>query len=105
MQYFNEVTKIKYEGPTSTNPLAFKEYNPDEIIMGKSMKEQLRFSMSYWHTLTGEGSDPFGAGTAVRPWDDTATNPVEKAKIRVKVAFEFMEKLGMEYCSFHDRDM
>lgn len=105
MQYFNEVTKIKFEGPTSTNPLAFKEYNPDEIIMGKPMKEHLRFSMSYWHTLTGEGSDPFGAGTAIRPWDDAAINPIEKAKVRVKVAFEFMEKLGVEYFAFHDRDI
>lgn len=105
MQYFNEVTKIKFEGPTSTNPLAFKEYNPDEVIMGKPMKEHLRFSMSYWHTLTGEGSDPFGAGTAVRPWDDAAINPIEKAKVRVKVAFEFMEKLGVEYFAFHDRDI
>lgn len=105
MAYFNEVTKIKFEGPDSTNPLAFKQYNAEELIMGKTMKEHLRFGMSYWHTLTGEGSDPFGVGTADRPWDDAETNPIEKAKVRVKVAFEFMEKLGMEYFCFHDRDI
>lgn len=105
MAYFNEVSKIKFEGSESTNPLAFKHYNAEEIVMGKAMKEHLRFGMSYWHTLTGEGSDPFGVGTADRPWDKTEPNPVEKAKVRVKVAFEFMEKLGIEYFCFHDRDI
>lgn len=105
MAYFNQVEKIKFEGPTSRNPLAFKYYNAEQIVMGKTMKEHLRFSMSYWHTLCGEGSDPFGAGTVDRPWDDENTNPVERAKARVKVAFEFMEKMGLEYFCFHDRDI
>lgn len=105
MAYFNQVEKIKFEGPTSKNPLAFKYYNAEEIVMGKTMKEHLRFSMSYWHTLCGEGSDPFGAGTVDRPWDDANTDPVERAKARVKVAFEFMEKMGLEYFCFHDRDI
>lgn len=105
MAYFNQVEKIKFEGPTSKNPLAFKYYNAEEIVMGKTMKEHLRFSMSYWHTLCGEGSDPFGAGTVDRPWDDANTDPVERAKARVKVAFEFMEKIGLEYFCFHDRDI
>lgn len=105
MAYFNQVEKIKFEGPTSKNPLAFKYYNAEQTVMGKTMKEHLRFSMSYWHTLCGEGSDPFGAGTVDRPWDDENTNPVERAKARVKVAFEFMEKMGLEYFCFHDRDI
>ncbi|MBZ4683935.1 MAG: xylose isomerase [Fusobacteriaceae bacterium] len=104
MEFFKEISKIKYEGPNSTNPLAFRHYNPDELVMGKPMKEHLRFSMSYWHTLTGMGADPFGEGTAVRPWD-SVEDKIEKAKIRVKVAFEFMEKLGIEYFCFHDRDV
>lgn len=105
MAYFNQVEKIKFEGPTSKNPLAFKYYNAEQIVMGKTMKEHLRFSMSYWHTLCGESSDPFGAGTVDRPWDDANTDPVERAKARVKVAFEFMEKMGLEYFCFHDRDI
>lgn len=103
MAYF-EIEKIKYEGPKSKNPLAFKYYNSEEVIMGKPMKEHLRFAMSYWHTLTGMGQDPFGGPTMQRPWD-TDLDIVEKAKVRVEVAFELMEKLGMEFFCFHDRDI
>ena len=105
MKYLKDVPKIKYEGPKSFNPLAFKYYNPDEIILGKKMKDHLKFSMAYWHTMTGMGSDPFGSGTMIRPWDDDNSDPIDKAKARVKVAFEFMEKLGLEYFCFHDRDI
>jgi len=105
MSYFPEIQKIKFEGSKSQNPLAFKYYNPDEVVLGKTMKEHLRFSMSYWHTFTYMGTDPFGQETMIRPWDHLATDPLEIAKIRVKVAFEFMEKMGIEYFCFHDRDI
>ena len=101
---FNNISKIKYEGPKSKNPLAFKHYNPDESIDGKTMKEHLRFSVVYWHTFRGTGSDPFGVGTAVRPWDD-GSNSVENAQNRARVAFEFIEKLGAPFYAFHDRDI
>jgi xylose isomerase len=104
MGYFNNVEKVKYEGSKSLNPFAFKYYNADEVILGKPMKEHLKFSMAYWHTFTGMGEDPFGQGTMIRPWDD-GLDGLEKAKVRVKVAFEFMEKIGLEYFCFHDRDI
>jgi len=104
MSAFPEVGKIEYEGPESRNPLAFRWYNPDEVIEGKTMKEHFRFSVVYWHTFRGTGADPFGPGTAVRPWDD-GTDSVENAVNRVKVAFEFIEKLGAPYYAFHDRDV
>lgn len=105
MEFFKKINTIKYEGSKSTNPLAFKYYNPEEIILGKKMKDHLRFSMAYWHVMTYQGVDPFGKEVMIRPWDDQAKNDLEKAKIRVKVAFEFMEKLGLEYFCFHDRDI
>jgi len=104
MKYYDKIENIKYEGSKSANPFAFKYYNPDEVILGKKMKDHLKFSMAYWHTMTGMGSDPFGEGTMQRPWDEGLT-PMEQAKVRVKVAFEFMEKLGLEYFCFHDRDI
>jgi xylose isomerase len=102
-QYF-DVPKIRYEGAKSTNPLAFRHYNPDEVIEGKTMKDHLRFAVAWWHTFCGTGSDPFGPGTAVRPWDDGSTS-LEMALKKVDVAFEFMEKLGVPFYCFHDRDV
>ncbi|HID22565.1 MAG TPA: xylose isomerase [Planctomycetaceae bacterium] len=104
MAYFPDVTKIEYEGPDSKNPLAFKHYNPEDVVDGKAMKEHLRFSVCYWHTFRGTGVDPFGAPTMIRPWDD-GTDSLENALRRVDVAFEFMEKLGVEFYCFHDRDV
>jgi xylose isomerase len=101
---FPNITKIQYEGPKSKNPLAFKWYNPDEILEGKSMKEHLRFSVTYWHTFRGMGADMFGSGTMQRPWE-AAVDSVENAKNRVRVAFEFIEKLGAPFYAFHDRDV
>ena len=101
---FPKISKIQFEGPKSKNPLAFKHYNPDELVEGKSMKDHLRFSVTYWHTFRGQGADMFGVGTAVRPWED-GTNSVKMAQKRVKVAFEFMEKLGVPFYAFHDRDV
>ena len=104
MSYFPEINKIEYEGPQSRNPLAFRWYNPTELIEGKSMKEHLRYSIVYWHTMRGTGADPFGPGTAVRPWDD-GSNSVENALKRVGVAFELFEKLDAPFYAFHDRDV
>jgi xylose isomerase len=101
---FNNISKIRYEGPKSKNPLAFKHYNPDESIDGKTMKDHLRFSVVYWHTFRNALSDPFGVGTAVRPWDD-GSNSVENAQNRARVAIEFIEKLGAPFYAFHDRDI
>lgn len=104
MQYFPEVGKIPFEGPSSKNPLAYRYYNENEMIEGKSMKDHLRLSVVYWHTFRGTGSDPFGASTMIRPWDD-GTNSVDNALRMVDVAFEFFEKLGVPYYAFHDRDI
>lgn len=104
MPFFPEIDKICFEGPTATNPLAFRHYNPDEVVEGKPMREHLRFSVAYWHTFRGTGADPFGPGCAVRPWED-GTDSVEMAIKRVRVAFEFMEKLGVPFYCFHDRDV
>ena len=103
MEYFANIGKIKYEGKNSTNPLAFKYYNPDEIIGGKTMKEQLRFALSWWHTMGGDGTDMFGCGTADKKWGET--DPEKIAKAKVDAAFEIMDKLSIDYFCFHDRDL
>ena len=104
MSAFPEIPTIQYEGPQSDNPLAFRWYNPEEVIEGKTMKDHFRFSIVYWHTFRGTGSDPFGPGTAVRPWDD-GTESVENAQNRARAAFELFEKLQAPYYAFHDRDV
>ncbi|MGY8768374.1 MAG: xylose isomerase [Pirellulales bacterium] len=104
MSAFPEVSKIQYEGPDSKNPLAFRWYDENEVVEGKTMKEHMRFSVVYWHTFRGTGADPFGPGTAIRPWDD-GTESVENAVNRVRVAFEFIEKIGAPFYAFHDRDV
>lgn len=111
-EFFKEIPKIRYEGAKSKNPLAFKYYNPDEVIGGKTMKEHLRFSMAFWHTLIGSGSDPFGVGTSIRPWGKISLEnnemekiPMELAKKRMRAAFEFMQKLDIPFFCFHDRDI
>src|SRR5947208_16063187 len=103
-EFFTGIPQIQYEGPKSKNPLAFKHYNAEELVDGKSMKEQLRFSVTYWHTIRGQLADMFGVGTAIRPWED-GTNSLEMAETRVRVAFEFLEKLGAPFYAFHDRDV
>ncbi|MDF2927563.1 MAG: xylA [Paenibacillaceae bacterium] len=101
--YFDNATKIPYEGKTSTNPLAYKFYDPDAVVAGKKMKEWLRFSVAYWHSFTYNGSDPFGAGTMQRGWD--RYSGLDLAKARVEAAFELMEILDAPYFAFHDRDI
>jgi xylose isomerase len=104
MPAFPEINRIRFEGSDSKNPLAFHHYNADEKVGNKTMRDHLRFSVVYWHTFRGTGADPFGPGCAVRPWED-GTDSVENAKNRVRVAFEFMEKLGNPFYAFHDRDV
>ncbi|HKK19664.1 MAG TPA: xylose isomerase [Opitutales bacterium] len=103
MQYF-DCDKIEYEGPSSKNPFAFKHYNPDELVDGKPMKEHLRFAAPYWHVMRNVLGDPFGGGTAQMPWDD-GSDSVDNALKRVDVFFEFLEKMGIEYYCWHDRDI
>ncbi|WP_047982730.1 xylose isomerase [Ornithinibacillus contaminans] len=103
MTYFEGINKINYEGSSSTNPYAFKFYNPGEKIGGKTMEEILRFGVAYWHTFTEDLSDPFGVGTAIRPWNKFTG--LDLAKARVEAAFEFFEKLGVPYFCFHDVDI
>jgi xylose isomerase len=104
MAWFSEVSKVKFEGPGSKNPLAFRHYNPEEVVEGKSMKDHMRFSVAYWHAFRGTGSDPFGPGTMIRPWE-AAEDSAENACNRARVGFEFIEKLGAPYYCFHDRDV
>lgn len=103
MSYFKNVPEIKFEGRDSKNPFAFKFYNPEEKLLGKTMKEQLKFAMSWWHTLTATGSDPFGDPVMDRGYGQT--NPMKRAFARVDAGFELMGKLGMEYFCFHDADI
>ncbi|QRF22426.1 xylose isomerase [Alicyclobacillus sp. TC] len=103
MTYFEGVGKIQFEGSESNNPLAYKYYNPDEIVLGKRMEDYLRFSVAYWHTLVADGSDPFGVATMQRPWN--GYTGMDLAKARVEAAFELIEKLGLKYFAFHDRDI
>lgn len=102
--FFPNIKAIPYEGPDSKNPLAFKWYNARERIGNKTMREHLRVSVAYWHTMKGSGADMFGAPTQVRPWD-RATDPMERAEDTMRAAFEFFTKLGVDYYCFHDRDI
>ena len=101
---FPDIQKIQFEGPQSRNPLAFKHYNADEVVGGKKMSDHMRFGVAYWHAMRNSLSDPFGGGTAQRPWDD-GTDSVANAQRRVWACFEFMDKLGVDYYCFHDRDV
>lgn len=104
VEYFSTVKHIKYEGPESKNPLSYRYYNADEVILGKKMKDHLRFAVCYWHTWRAGGADPFGANT--RRWHfDDGTETVENAIRRLHAHFEFVQKLGVEYYTFHDRDI
>lgn len=102
--HFPTVPTIAHEGPGSANPLAFRHYNPAEVIDGRTMKEHLRFSIAYWHAFRGVGSDPFGPGTINRPWE-AGKDPVSVAKVRMDAAFEFFQKIQAPFWCFHDRDI
>jgi xylose isomerase len=98
------ISKVVYEGPDSRNPLAFKAYDADALVEGKAMKDHFRFGAAYWHCMRNPLADPFGAGTALMPWDD-GSDSLENALNRVHVFFEFLEKVGIDYYCFHDRDV
>jgi len=102
--HFSRIKTIAYEGPKSARALAFKHYNPDEVIDGRTMSAHLRFSIAYWHAFRGVGSDPFGPGTIVRPWE-RGKDPVSVAKTRMDAAFEFFQKIRAPFWCFHDRDI
>ena len=103
-EYFKGVPKVTYEGKASDNPLAFKYYNPDQIVAGKTMREHFKFAIAYWHSFCGQGSDPFGPGTQNFPWDQS-NDPVQAAKDKADAAFEFISKMGFDYFCFHDYDL
>ena len=103
-QYFPEIGKIPFEGKDSKNPMAFHYYNPEEVVAGRKMKDGLRFSMAWWHTLCAEGADQFGGGTKQFAWNESAC-PIERAKAKLDAGFEFMQKIGIEYYCFHDVDL
>lgn len=103
-EYFKGIDKISYEGSDSKNPFAFKYYNPDKIIAGKSMRDHFKFAVAYWHSFCGNGSDPFGHATQNFAWDKS-TDPVQAAKDKADAAFEFISKMGFNYFCFHDYDL
>ncbi len=102
--YFPAVSSIQYEGPDSKNPLAFRHYNPDEKVMGKTMADHLRFAVCYWHTFKNLGSDPFGGDTILRAYN-TGESEMKVAENTMRAAFEFFTKLGVNFWCFHDRDI
>lgn len=102
--YFDGIKKIAYEGTESKNPLAFRWYDENRLVGGKTMKEHLRYAVAYWHSFCGTGDDPFGPGTRIFPWDQS-NDPLERAKHRLDAAFEFITKLGVPYYCFHDTDL
>ncbi|MCF7568081.1 xylose isomerase [Sabulilitoribacter arenilitoris] len=103
-EYFKGINKINFEGKESDNPLAFKYYNPNQVVAGKTMKDWFKFSVAYWHTFCGQGSDPFGPGTQNFLWDQSS-DPIQAAKDKADAAFEFIGKMGFDYFCFHDFDL
>jgi xylose isomerase len=103
-EFFPGIGAIRYEGRDSTNPLSYKFYDPDKHVLGKAMRDHLRFAVAYWHSFCGTGSDPFGPGTRDFPWESAAT-PMDRARGRLDAAFEFVSKLDVPFYCFHDRDM
>ena len=103
-EYFKGIDQIEFEGRDSQNPLAFKYYNPNQIVGGKSMRDHFKFAVAYWHSFGGQGTDPFGAGTQNFPWDQSQ-DPIQAAKEKADAAFEFISKMGFDYFCFHDFDL
>ena len=103
-EFFPEIGKIKFEGKDSRNPLAFRYYDAEKVVNGKKMKDWLKFSMCWWHTLCAEGGDPFGPGTKTFPWN-AESDVIARAKAKMDAGFEFMQKCGIEYYCFHDIDL
>jgi xylose isomerase len=103
-EYYKGIGQIKFEGKESDNPLAFKYYNPEQVVAGKTMREHFKFAIAYWHTFCGQGSDPFGPGTQNFAWDQSS-DPIQAAKDKADAAFEFISKMGFDYFCFHDYDL
>ena len=103
-EYFKGIDTIKFEGKESDNPLAFKYYNPSQVVAGKTMREHFKFAIAYWHTFCGQGADPFGPGTQNFAWDQSS-DPIQAAKDKADAAFEFIGKMGFDYFCFHDYDL
>ena len=103
-EFFPGIGKIQFEGKESKNPMAFRYYDANKVVLGKKMSEWLKFSMAWWHTLCAEGADQFGGGTKTFPWNAAAC-PLQVAKDKVDAGFEFMQKIGIEYYCFHDVDL
>jgi xylose isomerase len=103
-EYFPGIGRIEFEGPGSDNPLAFKAYDPDRVVAGKTMEEHLRFAVCYWHTFCADGGDPFGPGTRVHPWR-VGEDRMANARAKADAAFEFFTKLNVPFWCFHDRDI
>ena len=104
MAFFEDIPAIRFEGPSTRNPLAFRHYDENQVVEGKTMRDHFRFSVVWWHTFRGTGTDPFGSSTLIRPWDD-GSESLENAVRRVHAAFEFMHKLGAPFFAFHDVDV
>jgi len=104
-EYFSNIGKIKFEGPKSDNPLAFKYYDAEKKIGKKKMKDHLRFAIAYWHSFCANGADPFGSATIFQPWSTDAKTPMDAANRKMDAAFEFFTKMGVGFYCFHDRDM
>ena len=103
-EYFKNIPQIKYEGLSSSNPLSFKYYNEDQVVLGKAMKEHLRIATCYWHTFTWPGLDPFGGPTLDRSWMKSG-DPIKMAELKLDSAFDFFRKIKTPYFCFHDRDI
>ncbi|MDC1377840.1 xylose isomerase [Flavobacteriaceae bacterium] len=103
-EFYKGIGAISYEGKTSDNPFAFKFYNPDQMVMGKSMRDHFKFAIAYWHSFCGQGGDPFGPGTQDFPWDQSK-DPIKRAEDKADAAFEFITKMGFDYFCFHDVDL
>ena len=103
-KFFEDFPKVVYEGPRSKNPLSFRYYNPEEIVLGKPMKDHLRIAVAFWHTIKNEGTDPFGLPVMDRPWMKYS-DAMDQSFAKIDAVFEFCEKLGVEYFTFHDRDI
>ena len=103
-RFFGDIAQIKYEGPESDNPLAFRHYDKDRVVLGRRMEDLLRFAVCYWHSFNWHGNDPFGGQTLMRPWFE-AGDPLKKAELKLEIAFDFFATLGTPFFTFHDRDV
>jgi len=103
-EFYKGIGPVSFEGKESDNPLAYKHYNPEQRVMGKSMREHFKFAVAYWHSFCGQGGDPFGPGTQQFPWDQSS-DPIQRARDKADAAFELITKLGFDYFCFHDVDL